>query len=201
MPAMPFAVVGLGEDRAGDMGAVPGIVGDVRVVPDLVAGMDHIDPDEVGMGEVDAAVDDRDHDAGITRRGRPGLGNVDLIEVVLVAEVRIVGRVGGPVGRRDLRVRDDGQDARVVAQGSPDRAGLARVRRHDHALVGPRASRAPDTGDAELRGRMVAPDDDEPPAGRGDVAGAHIGRSGHGRNERGKGEDGRKHDRHRAAEA
>ena len=197
----PLAVVGLGEDRAGHVGAVPGIVGDVRVVPDLIAWIDDVDAHEVGMREVDAAVDDRDDDVGITRRGRPALGNVDLVEVVLVAEARIVRWVGGPIGRLDLRVWDDREHARVVAQGSSHRTGLARVRCHDHALARRRASRTPDTGDAEFRGRMVPPDDDEPPAGRGDVAGAHVRRSGNGRNEGGKGEDGRKHDRHRAAEA
>jgi hypothetical protein len=181
-----FAVVGLGEDGAGDVGPVTDLVADVAVVPDHVARIDDRDAVEVGMGQVHARIDHRHHHGGVAAGRLPGLGDVDLGEVGLLGIVG-VGRVAvvRPVEQRQLRVGHDGQDARVGAEGAREGRGLARLGGHDgppRALHGRGRRHA---GDAD-RGRGDAlPDDDETalvglgvrgPAGSHGAGGARRGR-------------------------
>ena len=132
------------------------------VVPDHVARIDDGDVVEVGVGQVDARVDDRDHDRGVAARRRPGLGDADLGEVALlgVARVRRVA-VGRPVEERELGVGHHGQHARVGAEGPGDGgrpAGLGRDHESHGRSIGDVES---DAGHAD-RGRGDAlPDDDQ----------------------------------------
>ena len=119
MPAMPDAVVGLGDDRAHDVRPVADLVGDVaRCSTRRCAASTTVDAVEVGVGQVDAGVDHGDDDRRVAGGRVPRLRDVDLGEVALPG---VSGSDGLPsAGQSSRDSRASGTTART--RGSARRA-------------------------------------------------------------------------------
>ena len=172
-PATPEPVVRRRCDDPGDVRAVAVLVGRVAVA---VAEVDAEDEaaGEVGVGEVDAGVEDGDDDLGPAARERPGGAGPDDVGRPLVAPVGVVGGRDRRWGRRRGAARawatawarasaTARRSARVSgprrARGGPGPGRLharERVQRRAHARQAGRARDRPPARRPPARGRRGA---------------------------------------------
>ena len=109
VPGDPHAVVPLGADNGRNPGAVPEAVPCVAVASDDVPARHDVSHVRLGRGR-EPGVDDRDHDARISRRVLPEIGRAGQARPPLEGPKRIVRLRAGPTGSSGSQQEKDEQN-------------------------------------------------------------------------------------------